>query len=149
MPLQLTLANGKVYPQQGRILFADRQVNTQTGTIQIVGAFPNPQQHSSSRAVRAHARDDWMDENALLVPQRAVTELQGRYQVAVVGSDNKITIKDIQVGNQIGEMWIITQGLKAGDRVVSEGTSKVRNGEAVNPQPDTTKAESPYSEGQQ
>ncbi len=149
VPLQLTLANGKVYPQQGRILFADRQVNTQTGTIQIVGAFPNrnnilrPGQFGRVRAMTA------MDENALLVPQRAVTELQGRYQVAVVGSDNKITIKDIQVGNQIGEMWLITQGLKAGDRVVSEGASKVRNGEAVNPQPDTTKAESPYSEGQQ
>ena len=82
--------------------------------------------------------------NALLVPQRAVTELQGNYQVALIGSDNKIKIQPVQVGTRAGEMWIIQSGVKDGDRVVSEGTSKVQDGEKVTPQPDTEKAVSPY-----
>ena len=144
VPLKLTLANGQDYPRQGRILFADRQVNPQTGTIQIVAEFSNPGnilrpgQFGRVRAMTA------INENALLIPQRAVTELQGRYQVAVVGSDNRISVRDVQAGDQVGEMWIVTQGLKPGDRVVSEGTSKVRDGEVVSPRPDTTKVESPY-----
>jgi len=149
VPIQLTLANGKVYPHQGKILFADRQVNTQTGTIQIVGDFANPGnilrpgQFGRIRAMTA------INENAILVPQRAVTEFQGRYQVAVVGGDNRVTIRYVQVGDQVGEMWLVPEGLKPGERVVSEGTSKVRDGTTVNPTPDTTKVRSPYgSEGE-
>ncbi len=144
VPLQLTLANNEVYPRQGRILFADRQMNTQTGTIQIVGEFANPGnilrpgQFGRIRAMTA------IHENALLVPQRAVTEIQGRYQIAVVGPGNKIAVRDVQVGARTGEMWVVAQGVKPGERVVSEGTSKVRDGEVVNPQPDTAKIESPY-----
>lgn len=147
VPLQLTLANNQIYPQKGRILFADRQVNIQTGSIQIVGEFANPGnvlrpgQFGRIRAVTAITQD------ALLVPQRAVTELQGRYQVAVVDSDNRIRICSVQVGDRVGEMWIMTQGLQPGQRVVSEGTSKVREGELVNPKPDTSKFESPYMSG--
>lgn len=147
VPLQLTLANGNVYRPRGRILFADRQVNTQTGSIQIVGDFPNPGnilrpgQFGRVRAMTA------INENALLVPQRAISELQSRYQAAVVGEDNRITIREVQVGEQIGDMWIVLSGLKPGDKVVSEGISKVRDGETVSPRPDHSKAQSPYGSG--
>lgn len=144
VPLQLTLANAKVYPHQGRILFADRQVNAQTGTIRIVSAFANPGnilrpgQFGRIRALTA------FQENALLVPQRCITELQGRYQLAVVGPDNRVSVRDVQVGERYQDMWIVQSGVKAGDRVVSEGVSKVRDGAVVNPRPDTTHVESPY-----
>lgn len=146
VPLKLTLANNQPYTSQGRILFADRQVNIQTGTIEIVGEFPNPGnilrpgQFGRITALTA------MNENALLVPQRAVTELQGTYQVALVGSNNRITIQPVEVGTRVGEMWVILQGLKPGDRVVSEGTSKVRDGEQVTPRADAVKIVSPYKD---
>ncbi len=137
VPLQLTLSNETIYPRQGRIVFADRQVNSQTGTIRIVGAFPNPGnilrpgQFGRIRAVTA------MKRGALLVPQRAVTELQGRYQVAVVGPGNRVSIRTVQAGDRVGSMWIVGTGLQEAERVVSEGTSKVREGTVVTPRPDT------------
>jgi RND family efflux transporter MFP subunit len=133
VPLQLTLSNGNIYPHSGKIVFADRQIDPQTGTIRVVGAFANPGnilrpgQFGRIRAMIGFKK------NALLVPQSAVSELQGRYQVAVVGSDNKVSIHVVQVGDRIGPLWIITSGLQAGDRVVSEGTLKVRDGAQVNP----------------
>jgi len=143
VPLQLTLANETIYPHQGRIAFADRQVNSETGTIRIVGAFPNPGnvlrpgQFGRVRAMTA------MRKGALLVPQRAVTELQGRYQVAVVGAGNRVSIRTVQPGDRVGQNWIVSGGgLRAGDRVVSEGTSKVRDGAAVAPKPDPGAQES-------
>jgi len=138
MPLELTLATGSVYPHRGRILFADRQVDPQTGTIRIVGAFANPGnvlrpgQFGRIRAVTV------MQKGALLVPQRAVSELQGHYLVAVVGPDNRVTIRNAEPGERVGQMWIINSGLEAGERVVSQGTSKVRTGETVHPVPDTS-----------
>jgi membrane fusion protein (multidrug efflux system) len=91
-----------------------------------------------------------MYENALLVPQQAVTEVQGRYQVAVVQPDNTIKIVNVQAGDKYQNLWVIESGLKPGDRVVSEGTSKVRDGERVNPQPNQTKPVSPYgSQGEE
>jgi membrane fusion protein, multidrug efflux system len=140
VPLQLTLSNSSVYPHQGRIVFADRQVDSQTGTIRMVGAFPNPGnilrpgQFGRIRAMTA------IRKGALLVPQRAVTELQGRYNVALVGPNNKVTIQNVDVGDRVGGMWIISRGLQPGDRVVSEGTSKVRDGATVNPTADTSEA---------
>ncbi len=136
VPLELTLANNDVYPHRGRIVFADRQVNSQTGTIRIAGAFANPGnvlrpgQFGRIRAITSLKR------GALLVPQRAVSELQGRYQVAVVGPDNHVSIRAVQTGARVGEMWIVSGPLKPGDRVVSEGTTKVREGALVTPQPD-------------
>jgi RND family efflux transporter MFP subunit len=133
--LQLILSNGNTYGYKGQILFADRQVDSQTGTIQIVGAFPNPGnilrpgQTGRVRALTEIAR------GALLVPQRAVTELQGGYQAAVVGPDSKISIRTVEVGERVGPMWIITQGLKPGERVVAEGTQAVRDGMVVTPEP--------------
>ncbi len=140
LPLQLTLSNDAVYPHQGRVEFADREVNNQTGTIRIVGTFPNPGnvlrpgQFGRIRAMTS------LNRSALLVPQRAITELQGRYQAAVVGANNHVMITGVEVGDRVGPMWIIRSGLKAGERVVSEGTSKVQDGMAVNPKPDTAGA---------
>jgi membrane fusion protein (multidrug efflux system) len=140
VPLELTLANGQTYPHQGRIIFADRQVDVQTGTIRMVGAFSNPGnilrpgQFGRIRAMTA------LRKGALLVPQRAVTELQGRYLIAIVNTANKVKIANVDVGNRVGNMWIINRGLQPGDRVVTEGTSKVRDGAAVNPTADTTEA---------
>ena len=137
IPLQLTLSNGNLYPHEGRIVFTDREVDPQTGTIRIIGAFANPGnllrpgQFGRIRAMTGYLK------GALLVPQRAVSELQGRRQVAVVGPDSKVAIREVQTGERTGEMWIITSGLKPGDRVVSEGTSKVTDGSAVNPKPDS------------
>jgi membrane fusion protein (multidrug efflux system) len=133
VPLELTLSNDSLYPYQGRILFADRQVDPSTGTIRIVAAFNNPGnvlrpgQFGRIRALTG------MQEDALLVPQRAVTEMQGRYQVAVLTNGNKVNIRPVEVGSRIGQMWVINKGLNPGEKVVSEGTSKVREGATVNP----------------
>ncbi len=137
IPLQMTLSNGNVYAHAGHIIFADRQVDPQTGTIRIMGAFENPGnllrpgQFGRIRALTG------IRKGALLVPQRAVSELQGRRQVAMVGPDNKVAIREVQTGERSGEMWIISSGLQPGDRVVSEGTSKVGEGAMVNPKPDS------------
>lgn len=133
VPLQLTLSNGSIYPHQGKIVFADRQVDSQTGTIRIVGTFSNPGnllrpgQFGRIRALTAFRA------GALLVPQKAVAELQGRYQVAVVGADNKVSLRNVQVGDRVGELWVITSGLNPGDRVVTDGTMKARDGSIVTP----------------
>ncbi|HEY1214691.1 MAG TPA: efflux RND transporter periplasmic adaptor subunit, partial [Bryobacteraceae bacterium] len=141
VPLQLTLANSDVFPHEGRIIFTDRQVNPQTGTIQVAGAFPNPGNLlRPGQFGRIRARTAF-HKAALLIPQRAVTELQGHYQVAVLQPDNKVDIRNVKVGNRVGSMWVIDSGLQASDRVISEGVGKVRQGEAVNPKPDGTKAE--------
>jgi membrane fusion protein (multidrug efflux system) len=137
VPLQLTLADGSVFPQKGRIIFTDRQVDAQTGTIRVVGAFPNPGnllrpgQFARVRALTEIRKD------ALLVPQRSVTELQGRYQVAVVGPGNKVAIRTVTVGEREGDMWIVSSGLNPNDRVISEGVSKVQDGATVNPKTET------------
>jgi len=139
VPLQLTLANGDVFPHEGRIIFTDRQVNPQTGTIQVAGTFPNPGNLlRPGQFGRIRARTAF-HKRALLIPQRAVTELQGRYQVAVLQPDNKVDIRDVKVGSRVGSMWVINGGLQASDRVISEGVGKVRQGQTVNPKPDGTK----------
>ena len=131
IPLQLTLQSGISYAPTGRILFADRQVDQQTGTIRIAGAFPNPDnvlrpgQYGRVRAVTQ------VQKGALLVPQRAVTELQGSYEIAVVGAGNKVSIRNVEVGDRVGTMWVISKGLRVGDRVVAEGTLKVKDGSVV------------------
>jgi len=133
--LHLILADGSTYPHEGTFYFADRQVNVSTGAIRIAGLFPNsgsvlrPGGYAKVRAVIS------TQPNALLVPQRAVSELQGGYQVAVVDGDNKVSIRTVTVGDPVGGQWIITDGLHAGERVVAEGTQKVRTGARVNPKP--------------
>lgn len=146
VPLKLTLSDGSLYPHNGRIIFTDRQVDAQTGTIRIVGAFPNPGnilrpgQFGRVSAVKETAR------GALLVPQRAVSEVQGQHQVAVVGSGNRISLRNVTAGPRIGPLWVIESGLKLGEMVVSEGTSKVGDGAVVTPR---TEAPPTASAGQQ
>ncbi|HKN83308.1 MAG TPA: efflux RND transporter periplasmic adaptor subunit, partial [Pyrinomonadaceae bacterium] len=114
---------------------ADRQVDQKTGAIRIAGIFPNPGnilrpgQYGRVRAVTT------TKNNALLVPQRAVSQMQGGYQIAVVGTDNRIELRAIKVGDHSGSMWIVDEGLKPGERVVVEGIQRVRSGLLVNPQP--------------
>jgi membrane fusion protein (multidrug efflux system) len=137
IPLQLVLADGSVYEQPGRISFADREVNPATGAIRIAGLFPNPSnllRPGGYGRVRASVRSR---EHALLVPQRAVIELQGSYQVAVVGDDNKVSIRPVTVGERVGKLWIVNEGVKPGERVVTEGLLKVRDGATVKPVPTT------------
>ncbi|MGA9885632.1 MAG: efflux RND transporter periplasmic adaptor subunit [Candidatus Acidiferrales bacterium] len=135
IPLQLILANGNTYSDRGKILFANRQMDPQTGTIQIVGSFPNPGRIlRPGQTVRIRAVTE-VERGALLVPQAAVTQLQSGYQVAVVGLENKISVENVQVGEQVGTMWIIKQGLKLRERVVAEGTQTVRDGMVVTPEP--------------
>jgi membrane fusion protein, multidrug efflux system len=133
--LELILADGSTYPQAGTFYFADRQVNEGTGAIRIAGLFPNPGnilRPGGYGKVRAVIR---LQQGALLVPQRAVSELQGGYQVAVVGGDEKVSIRTVTAGDRVGSQWIIAEGLNAGERVVAEGIQKVRPGMHVNPKP--------------
>jgi membrane fusion protein (multidrug efflux system) len=133
--LQLVLADGSTYKHDGTFYFADRQVNVGTGAIRLAGLFPNPEnilRPGGYGRVRTAVR---MEKNALLVPQRAVSELQGAYQVAVVDADNKVSIRTVQAGDRTGAYWIIAEGLKPGERVVAEGVQKVRTGMKVNPKP--------------
>jgi membrane fusion protein (multidrug efflux system) len=131
LPLQLILADGSVYERPGTIYFADREINPATGAIRIAGVFSNPNnllRPGGYGRVRAAVRTQ---SDALLVPQRAVIELQGSQQVAVVGDDNKISIRPVTVGERVGNLWIVNEGLKPGERVVVEGLQKVRDGSPV------------------
>lgn len=133
IPLELTLSNGEVYPQKGTIVFVDRGVDSNTGTITIAGAFPNtsnqlrPGQYAKVRALTSVQKD------AILVPQRAVMDQQGQHLVVVVGPNNLATIRQVTVGRQVGSAWIITSGIRAGERVVTEGNGKVRGPMPVQP----------------
>jgi RND family efflux transporter MFP subunit len=130
-PLDLILADGTVYPRKGTLLLTDRQVDVTTGSIRIVSAFPNPNNIlRPGQFGRVRAAPETRT-GALLVPQRSVTELQGAYQVAVVGSDDKVTIRPVKVGDRVGTMWIIESGVQAGELVVLEGLQKVRDGSLV------------------
>ena len=138
--LQLILADGSTYGSEGRFYFADRQVNESTGAIRIAGLFPNPAnilKPGGYGKVRAVIR---MQNGALLVPQRAVSELQGGYQVAVVDADNKVNIRTVKLGERVGNQWIIAEGLKPGESVVAEGVQKVRPGAKVNSKPTKTRS---------
>ncbi|MGB2890380.1 MAG: efflux RND transporter periplasmic adaptor subunit [Candidatus Acidiferrales bacterium] len=130
-PLDLILADGTVYPRKGTLLLTDRQVDVTTGSIRIVSAFPNPNNIlRPGQFGRVRAAPETRT-GALLVPQRSVTELQGAYQVAVVGSDDKVTVRPVKVGERVGTMWIIESGVQAGELVVLEGLQKVRDGSTV------------------
>jgi membrane fusion protein (multidrug efflux system) len=136
--LQLILADGTTYPHEGTFYFAGRAVDQNTGAIQLAALFPNPGnvlRPGQYGKVRAVVR---IEKAALLVPQRAVTELQGSYQVDVVGEDEKIAVRPVKVGDPIGTMWIIQDGLKAGERVVAEGQQTLLPGTIVQPKPFVT-----------
>jgi len=131
IPLQLLLGDGSVYEHPGTIYFADREVNPATGAIRIAGVFPNPNnllRPGGYGRIRASARTQ---NGALLIPQRAVIELQGGHQVAVVGNDNKVSVRPVTVADRVGDSWIVTEGLKPGEQVIVEGVMKVRDGATV------------------
>jgi RND family efflux transporter MFP subunit len=135
--LELILSDGSSYPEKGSFFFADRQVDPKTGAIRMAGLFPNPGnvlrpgQYGRVRAITATKNE------ALLVPQRAVSELQGSYQVALVGGDNKIEMRTVKVGERSGPLWVIEDGLRAGETVVVEGAQKIKPGAVVQPKPYT------------
>ncbi|HEX6730487.1 MAG TPA: efflux RND transporter periplasmic adaptor subunit, partial [Pyrinomonadaceae bacterium] len=135
LELELILADGTTYPERGRFYFADREVDPKTGAIRLAGIFTNPGnvlRPGQFGRVRAVTR---LEEQALLIPQRAVTELQGTYQVAVVGSDNKVNIRNVKLGERSGSMWVVEEGLEPGESIVAEGTAKVKPGMRVVPKP--------------
>jgi membrane fusion protein (multidrug efflux system) len=133
-PVELILADGSAFPHPGHVLFEDRQVDIKTGTIGSVAAFPNPGNLlRPGQYAKVRTAVD-LKRGALLVPQRAVNELQGGFQVAVVGADNKVEIKPVQPGIRMGSLWQIDSGLQPGERVVTEGFSRVKSGALVKPQ---------------
>ncbi len=131
--IQLTLADGSVYSQTGRVNLVERSVDPTTGTLGIQLEFANPDlllrpgQYGRARLLLSTTT------GALLVPQRSVQELQNLYSVAVVGADNKVAFRNVKVGQRVGSLWIIEQGVKMGDRVISEGLQKVQDGMTVAP----------------
>jgi len=135
IPLELILADGTVYPHKGKMVLADRQIDPTTGTLKVGSVFDNPGNrlrpggYGLVRAVMS------VKKGALLIPQRSVTDMQGKYLAAVVGADNKVSIRPVKVAERIGSNWIIEEGLKPGEDVVVEGTQKVKPDMVVNPQP--------------
>jgi membrane fusion protein (multidrug efflux system) len=135
IPLDLILADGSTYAEKGRFSFADRQVDPATGTIRVATLFPNPTKvlrPGQFGRVRAEMR---IKRGARLVPQRAVTALQGKFLAAVVGTDGKVAIRNIKAGERIGQLWVIDEGLEPGEQVVAEGIQKVREGTVVHTTP--------------
>ena len=133
--LELILTDGSLHPQKGKILLADRQVDSTTGTIRIVAAFPNPGnilRPGQYGRVRVQTN---LKNGALLVPQSAVAQSQGSYQVAVVGGDHKVSMRTVKPGETVGTLWVIDDGLKPGEQVVVEGLQRLKEGATVNPKP--------------
>jgi RND family efflux transporter MFP subunit len=135
IPLQLTLADGSTYSYRGKIIFANRQVNTDTGTIQIVGEFSNPKNLLRPGQYARIQAPTGSITGALLVPQAAVNQQQGTYQVTVIGPDNRAQLRTVEVGPKVDTLWVITSGLKPAERVVAVGADKTKEGELVNPKP--------------
>lgn len=136
-PFELVLADGTVHPEKGRLVFVDRAVDARTGTILVEVAFPNPGTLiRAGQYGRVRVAID-QRKGAILVPQRAVSELQGTYSVAVVKPDDTVDLRMVTAGARVGTLWIIDQGLKPEERIVVEGTQKVRPGMKVTPVPVT------------
>jgi membrane fusion protein (multidrug efflux system) len=135
IPLELILADGSVYPHAGHLALSDRQIDPTTGTLRVGSLFANPGNrlrpggYALVRAVMS------VRKGALLIPQRAVTDMQGKPMVAVVGADNKAEVRAVKVAERIGSDWVVEEGLKPGETVVAEGTQKVKPGMTVTPKP--------------
>ena len=131
--LQLILGDGTEYPLRGRALLVNREVDTRTGTIRVRAEFPNPGNVlRPGQYARIRAATE-LRKSALLIPQQSVSELQGVYQVGVVASDNKVTIKTVTLGPQFGDMWIVESGLQSGENVVVDGLQRIKSGMVVAP----------------
>jgi len=146
--LELVLADGSTYPRRGRFHVANREIDRETGTILVQALFPNPDAvlrpglYAKVRAATQTVR------GALLVPQRAVQEIQGTYQVAVVGPDDKVTLRTVKMGPQLDGLWVVNQGVEPGERVVTQGLQKVRDGIVVSAEPDTSPTTASAAPGQ-
>jgi RND family efflux transporter MFP subunit len=132
-PPVLILSDGTQHPYPGKLIFVDRAVDTQTGTLRVDLAFPNPQRTLRPGLYGKVKAESEVVKNALLVPQRAVQELQGTYTVVVVGEGDKVETRKVKPGQKVGSLWIIQEGLKSGDRVVVEGFQRLRDGMTVVP----------------
>ena len=136
-PLELILDNGSVYSYPGRLYAVNRQVDVQTGTIMMQAIFPNPENIlRPGMYAKVRAPTD-VQHNALLVPQTAVSSIQGQYEVAVIGADNRVTLREVTPGEKFDSLWVIDNGLKQSDRVVAEGMQKLREGMEVKAVPAT------------
>jgi RND family efflux transporter MFP subunit len=133
--VELILADGRVYPQKGKVLLADRQVDANTGTIRIIAAFPNPGNILRPGQYGRVRVETNLKKGALLLPQSAVAQSQGSYQVAIVGSDHKVSMRTVKPGATVGTMWVIDEGLKPGEQVSAEGPQKLKEGTLVTPKP--------------
>jgi membrane fusion protein (multidrug efflux system) len=145
IPIQLILADGTVHPETGRLDTAERNIDPTTGTLMLQFTFPNPRlllRPGQYGRVRA---DVDVKKGALLVPQRAVQELQNLYSLAVVGPDNKVAFRNVKVGPRVDSLWVIEEGLKPGEKVVVEGLQRVREGAVVTPKPAPPQSASPAS----
>jgi RND family efflux transporter MFP subunit len=134
-PLTLTLSNGEVYPQKGRVVFVDRQLNSQTGAIRIAASFPNPGNILRPGQFGRVKAETAVLHNAVLVPQVAITELQGQEQVYTVGANNTVHVNDVTLGPQYGNSWVIESGLPGRSLVIVDNLQKLREGAPVSPEP--------------
>jgi membrane fusion protein (multidrug efflux system) len=134
-PIEFIQANSITYPEIGHIILVSRQINSQTGTIQLAGEFPNKDAFLRPGGFGRVRIETGNTKNALLVPQAAVIEVQSMYQVVVIGPDNKATFRAVKVGERVGKDWVITEGLKPGEKVVVQGFMKVREGTPVTTKP--------------
>jgi membrane fusion protein (multidrug efflux system) len=135
LDIELILGDGSSYPFKGKFAAFDRQIDVRTGTLRVAAIFPNPRYLlRPGQFVRVRVQSG-IRKGALLIPQRAVMELQGSYQVAVAGSDNRVDMRKVKPGERIGVLWLIESGLKAGEKVLVEGGGKVRQGMVVTPKP--------------
>ena len=131
--IELILGDGTAYPKRGHTLLVNREIDSRTGTIQVRAEFPNPTNVlRPGQYARIRSKTE-VRKDALLIPQRAVAELQGIYQVGVVDSENKVTIRAVKPGPQFGDMWVIESGLQPGDKVVVDGLQRLRDGMIVSP----------------
>ncbi|MBW4038493.1 MAG: efflux RND transporter periplasmic adaptor subunit [Acidobacteria bacterium] len=136
IPLKLTLSNNQVFPQTGHIIFIDRSVSAQTGSLRLAAEFANPGNLLRPGQFGRVSAETSILHNAIIVPQQAVSELQGLNQIIVVGADNIAHIRTVQLGPQIGQNIVINSGLNAGEQVVTEGNEKVKDGMKLMPQPE-------------
>jgi membrane fusion protein, multidrug efflux system len=134
LPVEYIQANDAPYPVTGTIIFVNREITAGTGTIQLAAAFPNKVGILRPGGFGRVRVQIGTSKNALLVPQPAVIEVQSDYQLIVVSSDNKATVRPIKVGDRVGTNWIVTEGLKAGERVVVEGIQKIQTAAAQSPE---------------
>jgi membrane fusion protein (multidrug efflux system) len=140
LDFQLTLADGSTYPQRGRLYALNREVDVRTGAMLVQAEFPNPGNLLRPGGFARISAVTRVQQGALLVPQRAVNELQGGYLVAVVGDGNKVSLRPVKMGAKAGTLWVVEEGLKPGERVIAEGGQRVRDGMVVNPKPFQEKA---------